>query len=151
MVNTQRQWADMWKLKNISNSKMLFCTATIAYMLVLIAVKDLGILSPIARHSAWGQVYSWNIMIGMDRYLRSIHLYLLNLVSMVPAGLLIYNSLNTVLCKIAVIVIFSFAAEFMQPIMDVGMFDVISVIHMTVGGLSGMLAAALLHNRIKIT
>lgn len=139
----------MWKLKNISNSKMLFCTATIAYMLVLIAVKDLGIFSPIARHSAWGQVYSWNVMIGMDRYLRSIHLYLLNLVSMIPAGLLIYKSINNVLCKIAVIVIFSFFVEFMQPIMDVGMFDVISVIHMIVGGLAGLQATALLNNSIK--
>ena len=139
----------MWKLKNISNSKMLFCTVTIAYMLVLIAVKDLGIFSPIARHSAWGQVYSWNVMIGMDRYLRSIHLYLLNLVSMIPAGLLIYKSINNVLCKIAVIVIFSFFVEFMQPIMDVGMFDVISVIHMIVGGLAGLQATALLNNSIK--
>ena len=135
--------------KNILNNKLIFCTAAIAYMVVLIAVKDLGILSPIARHSTWGQVYSWNVMIGMDRYLRSINLYLLNLVSMVPKGLLIYKSLNNILCKIAVIVIFSFAVELMQPIMDVGVFDVISVIHMIVGGLAGMLAASLLNNRIK--
>lgn len=137
--------------KNVCNSKMLFCTAAIVYMLVLIAEKDLGILSPIARHSTWGQVYSWNIMIGMDRYLRSINLYLLNLAAMVPAGLLIYKSLNNVLCKIAVIVIFSFAVEIMQPVMDVGIFDVISVLHMIVGGLIGVFVAVLLHNRIKIT
>ena len=35
--------------------------------------------------------------------------------------------------------------------MNVGIFDVISVLHMIVGGLIGVFVAVLLHNRIKIT
>ena len=126
--------------KNKFSGKNCFLLAAVVYMFIVIAVKDFGAFQPIIRHSSWGPIYSWKVFIGLDNYLYSFRVYLLNFIMMLPLGILLYGYLRNALYVILIAIIFSFGIELMQPVLDVGVFDIVSVIHMIVGAAGGSIA-----------